>query len=167
MAFHEESSPTAQHASPLMDLEGASLLALILQFVGGIVSIMYALPGVIASVFLLGLMVAIGVTGWLYMIAWLGLSVLCWIQFYYGYRMYKRTPGSAKMALNVDVLVCLLYGVDVVVSAAEGILLIFPEVLIYLAINVIAVILLVMPSVKETFESVQSTYGSEYSGSGD
>jgi hypothetical protein len=166
MAFHEEPEPRPQYASPLMAFEGKTLFALVLQFIAGGVSIYYAIPSVILAMSIIGYYY-ITMTGWLYIIAWAGLSLILWPQMYFAYRLYKKAPGAVQMALLTDVVACIFYAIDVVVSATEGILLLYPDVMIFLGINVVAVILLMMPDVKEAFapEGMSQSYGTEYGSS--
>jgi hypothetical protein len=166
MAFHDEPEPRPQYASPLMAFEGKTLFALVLQFIAGGVSIYYAIPSVILAISIIAIY-SITMTGWLYIIAWAGLSVILWPQLYFAYRLYKKAPGAIQMAILTDVVACIFYGIDVVVSATEGILLLYPSVLVFLAMNVLEVILLMMPDVKEAFTEggMSQSYGTEYGGS--
>jgi hypothetical protein len=65
-----------------------------------------------------------------------------------GYKIYKKSPSSIRWAVFLDVIASILLAADVVASQSIGILFLYPEVLLYLGVNVVAIILLWNPATK-------------------
>ena len=107
MAFEEPRPSAPQYASPLMALEGITLFALLLQFAAGGVSVYYGVPNALTS---LGFITLISMEPMvvLFLVSWFGLSIIAWIQLYFGYQMYKKQPGAVKNALIVDAIALIL-----------------------------------------------------------
>jgi hypothetical protein len=166
MAFEEPQPTTPQYASPLMAFEGLSMFALILQFAAGGVSVYYGVPNALASLGIFAIL-AIEPLYALFFLAWFGLAIVAWIQLFFGYRMYKKHPSALKGATLSNVIALALYVIDLVATVlllGPIFLIVYPTTLLFFSINLIAVILLQIGSVKEVFtpEGHQTVYGSEY-----
>jgi hypothetical protein len=152
-----ESSP--QYASPLMNYDSASLLTLALQFIAGIVALYYALPNFITGLLLLSLITNLSTQ--MFMIVWGILPIVGIVQLYFGFRLYKKKTETIGKAIIIDVFAILLFGIDIVISFFEGLLITYPEVIAYFVMNILLVILLNMASVRTQFESLLGSYQSE------
>ncbi len=165
MAFEEPRSPPPQYASPLMALEGMTLFALLLQFASGGVSVYYGLPNALTSMGLISY-ISLEPTVILFLVSWFGLSIIAWVQLYFGYRMYKKEPGAVNGAIMVNVIALILYVLDIIASASISILFLmaYPQVLIFFAVNLITLLLLFTGSVKAAFapDYSQPSPGTEY-----
>ncbi|TFF94712.1 hypothetical protein EU546_04540 [Candidatus Thorarchaeota archaeon] len=169
MAFEEPQPTPPQYASPLMAFEGLSMLALILQFAAGGVSVYYGVPNALAS-FGIFAIISIEPLYALFFLAWFGLAIVAWIQLFFGYRMYKKHPSALKGATLINVIAVALYVIDIIttiVILGPVFLIFFPTTLLFFSINLVTVILLQVGSVKEVFapEEHQTVYGTEYGSS--
>lgn len=163
MAFiedNEPSEPRQQYASPLMNYDTGVLAALILQFVSGGAALYYAVPGLITGLLLFSFITTL--TLQIYMIVWGILPIVGIVQIYFGYRLYKKSPGIIKKAVFVNVFAILLFGVDIVISGFENLLFAYPEVLLYFGMNILLVILLNMESIRSQIGSRATSNQSEY-----
>ncbi len=153
-----ESQP--QYASPLMNFDSATLFAMLLQFVVGIAALYYALPNFIAGMLLFSLITDL--SSQIFIIVWGILPIIGIVQIYFGYRLYKKKPETIGKAIIIDVFAILLFGIDIVISFFEDLLISYPEVIAFFAMNIGLVILLNMASVRSQFESQADSHQSEY-----
>ncbi|MFW9927160.1 MAG: hypothetical protein ACFFDM_10390 [Candidatus Thorarchaeota archaeon] len=152
--------PQPQYASPLMNFQSMTLLTVVLQFIAGVVALYYALPGFITILLILSYITDISTQ--IYMIVWGILPIVGIVQIYFGYRLYKKEAGTIGKALIADAIAVVLFGVDIVISAFEGLLFPYPEVIGYFAMNVVLLILLNMTSVRNDLESQSSGFQPDY-----
>ena len=153
-----ESQP--QYASPLMNYDSASLFALALQVIAGISALYYALPSFITGLLFFSLITTFSTQ--IFMIVWGILPIVGIVQVYIGYRLYKKKPETIGKAIIIDVFAILLFGIDIVISFFEGLLIPYPEVIAYFGMNIVLVILLNMVSIRSQFESQRGSHQSEY-----
>ena len=151
-----ESRP--QYASPLMNYDSASLFTLILQFISGIAALYYALPSFFTLMLFFSLITDLSTQ--IFLIVWGILPIVGIVQVYCGYRLYKKKPETIGKAIIIDVFAILLFGIDIVISAFEGLLIPYPEVIAYFGMNIVLVILLNMASVRSHFESQTDSHQS-------
>ena len=78
------------------------------------------------------------------MIVWGILPIVGIVQVYFGYRLYKKIPETIGKAIIIDVFAIILFGIDIVISFFEGILIPYPDVIGYFGVNILLVILLNM-----------------------
>lgn len=152
-----ESRP--QYASPLMNFDSATLFALLLQFVVGIAALYYALPSFFTGLLFLSLITDLSTQ--IFMLVWGILPIVGIVQIYFGYHLYKKKPKTIGKAIITNIFAILLFGIDIVISAFEGLLIPYPEVILYFGMNFLLVILLNMASVRTQFESLSGSYQSE------
>ena len=169
MAFPEDTDYTAPRVqslqgSSIMQFQSSTLLSLILQIGLGILAITYALPAAISMILiasLFGINPLTNIATFGYMIAWATLPIVGVFQIRAGYRFYKRRPDTINFAKQIDIVAIILFGVDTIISASENLLIPYPEVALYLAANILLVILLNMQSIRDELEpknDAQSTY---------
>ena len=144
-----------------MNYDSGALFALVLQFGVGFVALYYALIGFIFAVLFSTIFIWTSST-LVFIVVWGILSIVGIVQSYFGYRLYKRIPGAIRTAIIVNVVAVILYGIDIVASVIDNILLPYPEVLLYFGLNVLLVILLNMSSVRNQLESDSDSQQSEY-----
>lgn len=153
MAFEEpESTPTASSSSQIMQYDTNSLMALLFQFCAGVITIMMFAPAVLL---LLPLLISlpggpVNLAGTISLVVLVPVGL---IQIYFGYRLYKKIPNTIPTAIISDIVAFSLYIVSLVSSILTDTLSSSPQLYIaLLGINLVAVILLRMPSVRNTFE---------------
>ncbi len=173
MAFPEDTDyplpgPEAVRKRSITEYESSTLLALMLQIGLGALALLYALPNVISAPTLFPVLSEFITMSsfYVYLVVWALLSIMGVLQLHAGYKLYKMIPGTISRVIWIDVTVIVLFGVDALISAYENILIAAPAVLVYLAANVVLVVLLNLQSVRNELggsEQPQSEYQS-YSG---
>jgi hypothetical protein len=169
MAFPEDTDYEAAKVESLkvtsvMDLQSSTLLTLILQIGLGILAITYALPAFITAILLaslLGVNQFVEITTLGYMVAWALLPIVGLLQIRAGYRFYKRESGTLNSAMQIDIVAIILFGIDVIISAYQNLLIPYPEVIVYLVANIVLVILLNIRTIRDELEPMNyhpSTY---------
>lgn len=153
MAFEEpESTPTPSSSSQIMQYDTNSLMALLFQFCAGVITTMTFAPAVLL---LLPLLISIpgGPVNLVGTISLVLLVPVGLIQIYFGYRLYNKIPNTIPTAIISDVVAFSLYIVSLISSILTNTLSSSPQMYIaLLGINLVAVVLLRMPSVRNTFE---------------
>lgn len=160
MAFPEDTDyPTngtkAVRSSPIAELSSSTLFTLMLQFIVGIIALIYALPGITFAI------IAFTIISWtlplssyyVYLIIWMLLSIVGVFQIHAGYKLYKMIPETIGSAIRFGICAIILFGIDVVISAYENILLPYPEVIMYLVANILLVVLLLSESVRKELDA--------------
>ena len=135
-----------------MQYDTNSLMALLCQFCAGVITIMTFAPAVLL---LLPLLISIP-GGPVNLVGTISLVLLVPVglfQIYFGYRLYKKIPNTIPTAIISDVVAFSLYLVSLISSILTNTLSSSPQMYIaLLGINLVAVVLLRMPSVRSTFE---------------
>ncbi|MFW9870011.1 MAG: hypothetical protein ACFFFO_12875 [Candidatus Thorarchaeota archaeon] len=161
MAIEDEPyEPQPQYASPLMNFETMTLFTVVLQIIAGLVALYYAVPGFITILLFASYIVDLSTQ--IYTIVWGILPIIGIMQLYFGYRLYKKKSGTVGKALIIDMIAMLLFGIDIVISAFEGLLIPYPEVIGYFAMNVALLVLLNMGSVRKDLGHQTGTSQSDY-----
>ena len=144
--------PYQGHSSPLMQFESSALFAMVLQIGTGVITLITFGPSLFIVLPLLSTVPRgpVNPIGFYSLIALIPTSL---VQLYYGYRLYKRMPSTVTISIGSDLLAFTLYLVNLVSSIVTGTLSSLPQMYIgFIGINLVAVILLLTSSSRNTFE---------------
>jgi len=165
LAFPEDDEsygqPRPQYAAPLMNFSSVALLALILQIGAGIIALNYTAPGIVLYI-TLSSAIAWESYELAFISVWSCLLVVGIIQIYFGYRLYKKTPGIFSRVFTINILAVALYGVDIVISFFNNLLFPYPDVIVYFGVNILLVILLNMSSIRDQLAPEISSFHTDY-----
>lgn len=144
--------PYQGHSSPLMQFESSSLFAMLLQIGAGVITLITFGPSLFIVLPLLSTVPGgpVNPIGFYSLIALIPTAL---VQLYYGYRLYKRMPSTVTISIVSDLLAFALYLANLVSSIMTGTLSSLPQMYIgFIGINLVAVILLLTSSSRNTFE---------------
>ena len=155
MAIDEPNSQPRSYqssGSPLMQFESSAMFAMLLQIGAGVITLMTFGPSIFIVLPLLSSVPGgpVNPIGFYSLIALVPTSL---VQIYYGYRLYKRIPSTVTISIILDLLAFALYLASLVSSIVTDTLTSLPQMYIaFIGINLVAVILLLTPSARNTFE---------------
>lgn len=155
MAIDEpDSQPRSYQStgSPLMQFESSAMFAMLLQLGAGIITLITFGPSMFL---LLPLLFAVpgGPVNPIGVFSIIALVPTSLVQIYYGYRLYKKIPSTVTISIILDLLAFALYLASLVSSIVTDTLPSLPQMYIaFIGINLVAVILLLTPSARNTFE---------------
>jgi hypothetical protein len=155
MAIDEPDShprPYQGHSSPLMQFESSALFAMLLQIGAGVMTLLTFGPSILIVLPMLSA-VSGGPVNPIGIYSLIALVPLSLVQIYFGYRLYKRIPSTVTISIISDLLAFALYLANLVSSIVTDTLSSLPQMYIgFIGINLAAVILLLTPSSRSTFE---------------